>query len=151
MAELRSVEDILRLAISKEEASCLFYGDMAEMVEDGDVSKLFEDLAGEERRHKEELEFEIIKRGIVVPPADEVPFRSEADFEMEGELASDLTAQEALTLAVQKENAAFRMYISLLRVAQDDEAIRTFTILAEEEIRHKIKFESAYNRLMKEK
>ena len=55
----------------------------------------------------------------------------EAEFILlEGELASDLTVQEALRLAVQKENAAFRIYISLLRVAQDDEAIRTFTIWA---------------------
>lgn len=151
MAEFGTVEDILRFAINKEEASSLFYADMAEMVEDETVCMIFKDLAEEELRHKAELELEIIKRGFVVPPADEVPVRSEADYEMEGELASDLTAQEALTLAVQKENAAFRMYINLLRVAQDDEAIRTFTILAEEEIRHKIKFESAYNRLMKEK
>ncbi len=151
MGDFDSVEGILRVAISKEEASCIFYGDMAEKVEDVTVSRIFKDLSAEERRHKEELELEIMKRGVVVPDAGEDSPGLEGGYDVEGEIASNLTADEALRLAVQKENAAFRMYISLLRVAENDEAIRVFTILAEEEIRHKVKFESAYNRLMKDK
>ena len=149
MINLESIEDILKFAVTKEAASHLFYSDMAETMDDESVSAIFRDFAKEELNHKEQLELEIMKRGVVVPPSEDLSDRTAADYSLDSEFPSDISQGDALKLAVQKEHAAYRMYVDLLRVAENEEAIKTFMILAEEEIRHKIKFESAYNRYMK--
>ena len=149
MVDFDSIEDILKFAITKEEASHLFYTDMAENVDDEAVRDMFRTFAQEELRHKEMLELEIMKRGHIVPPSEDLSDRTAADYTLEGEFPADYTRGDALKLAVQKEHAAFRMYIDLLRLAENEETINIFMELAEEEIRHKIGFESAYNRYMK--
>jgi rubrerythrin len=149
MVDFDSIEEILRFAVTKEEASHLFYTDMAENVDDEEVSNLFRMFAQEELRHKEMLELEIMKRGHIVPDSEAPSERTAADYTLEGEFAADYTRGDALKLAIQKEHAAFRMYVDLLRLAENEEAIEVFMTLAEEEIRHKVGFESAYNRYMK--
>jgi rubrerythrin len=149
MINFESIEDILEFAVTKEEASHQFYLDMAQIADDEEVADLFLNFAREELKHKELLELEIMKRGRVVPPSEDLSDRTAADYMLEGEFPSDFTRAEALKLAIRKEHAAFKMYVDLLRLAENEEAITLFMTLAEEEIRHKVGFEAAYNRLMK--
>jgi len=140
------MEEILAFAINKEEASYLFYTDMARMIEDETVSRLFEDFAKEELDHREQLRLEIMKMGKVVSTDDDWSNRTRAEYAVEVDLPENFSYTDALKLAISKENAAFKLYIDLLKLTEDPEAIEIFTALAEDEVRHKIGFESAYEK-----
>ena len=146
MIEFGSMEEILAFAVNKEEAAYLFYTDMARMMEDELVSGLFEEFAAEELSHREQLQLEIMKMGKVVNTDDDWSDRTRAEYALEGELPENLSCGDALKLAIEKENAAFKLYIDLLRLTEDKEAIDMFAALAEDEVRHKIKFEWAYEK-----
>ena len=146
MIKFRSIEEILTFAMHKEEASYLFYTDMARMMEDKLVSELFEEFAGDELGHREQLQLEIMKSGRVVNTDEDWSDRTARDYTLDGELPENFSCADALRLAIEKESAAFKLYIDLTRFAEDQEAIDMFTALAEEEVRHKIKFESAYEK-----
>ena len=151
MVKYGSMEEILAFAVNKEEASYLFYTDMARMTEDKDVSRLFEDFAAEELRHREQLRLEIMKMGKVVSTDDDWSNRTRAEYIVDGDLPENFSYTDALKLAISKENAAFKLYVDVLRLTEDEEAIEMFTALAEEEIRHKIGFQSAYEKHTRQK
>ncbi|KKK61997.1 hypothetical protein LCGC14_3008730 [marine sediment metagenome] len=149
MIKFRSMEEILAFALHKEEASYRFYTDMARMIEDETVSRLFEDFANEELGHREQLQLEIMKTGKVVSADDDWSDRTRAEYTVEGDLVEgdlteDFSYTDALKLAIEKETAAFKLYIDLLKLTENPEAIEMFTALAEDEVRHKIGFQSAY-------
>ncbi len=146
MIKFGSLQEILAFAVNKEEASYLFYTDMAGMIEDETVSRYFEDFAKEELSHREQLQLEIMKMGKVVSTDDDWSDRTRAEYAAEGEFPENFSCADVLKLAIAKESAAFKLYIDLLRITEDQEAIDMFTALAEEEVRHKIKFESAYEK-----
>jgi rubrerythrin len=57
----------------------------------------------------------------------------------------DISYQDALILAMKKEKAAFRLYNDLAGLA-DDEGLRDlFLALAQEEAKHKLRFEVEYD------
>ena len=151
MIKFGSMEEILTFAINKEEASYLFYTDMARTTADKAVSRLFADFAKEELDHREQLRLEIMKMGKVVSTDDDWSDRTRAGYIVESDLPEDFSYIDALKLAIAKESAAFKLYIDLLRLTEDEEAIEMFTALAEDEVRHKIKFESAYEKHMQQK
>jgi len=150
MIEFRSVEDILKFALQKEEASYFFYMDMAKLVDDKTVSQLFEDFAREELNHREQIQLEIMKVGKVIDTEDDWANRTSADSLFNGELPKDFNVADALKVAIKKEQAAYKLYIDLIRVTKDQEAVDAFMVLAEEEIRHKMKFEAAYDSFMRQ-
>ena len=63
MVEFESDEEILQLAISREEDANVFLLTMAGRMKNPEMRKVFEDLADEELEHKARLELEIIKTG----------------------------------------------------------------------------------------
>lgn len=150
MIKFGSMEEILAFAINKEEASYLFYTNMARMTEDKTVSQLFEDFAKEELGHREQLQLEIMKMGKVVNTDDDWSDRTRAEYTVEGEFPEDFSYADVLKVAIAKESAAFKLYVDLLRLTEDQEAIDMFTALAEDEVRHKIKFESVYEKYMRQ-
>ncbi len=151
MIKFGSMEEIFAFAVNKEEASYLFYTDMARITEDKDVSRFFEDFAKEELGHREQLQLEIMKMGKVVSTDDDWSDHTRAKYDIEGEFPEDFSYADVFKLAIAKESAAFKLYVDLLRLTEDPEAIEMFTALAEDEVRHKIKFESAYEKHMQQK
>lgn len=151
MIKFDSIDDILKFAIAKEEASYQFYTDIAHQMQSETSNTIFEELAKEELNHKTQLELEIMKRGKVVKPSDNEPYRIKGDFILEMDFPKDIGYEDALMIAIRKEKAAFKLYVELMRIAENEEAFETFMALAEEEVRHKLMFEAEYNNLMQKK
>ena len=59
------------------------------------------------------------------------------------------TKQCSFTIAIEKEEASFRTYISLIPTFSDEPTRETLLAIAEEEIKHKLRFETEYNLLLK--
>ncbi len=144
MGTFGSVDEILDLAIGKEEEAVQLYTRLGRQTEKSWMRQVFEEFAGEERGHKAKLQ--AIKEGkLLLPAAEKVMDLKIADYVMDVEPGPDLDYQDALVLAMKEEKAAFRLY-SDLAAATDDEALRvTLLALAQEEARHKLRFEIEYD------
>ena len=58
--------------------------------------------------------------------------------------------RDVLDLAITKEDAAFRLYVDMLAHSYSDQSREVLLALAEEEVRHKLRFETERDRLLGE-
>ena len=147
MADFVTDDEILELAIVRELDANRFYLAIAAKVKDLELREVLEELAAEEREHKAKLELEVMKTGRVVSPtdnADEFEGMSELP---DGEL--DMNYKEMLLMAIKKEDTSFRLYVDLAGRVTDSNSKETLLAIAEEEMRHKLRFEYEYDRALK--
>ena len=148
MSELISDQEILEFAISREVEAYYFFLALAGRVEDPKMRQVFEDLAEEELQHKEKLELEMIKRGRILQEGQVPLGRPESDYIMsDSDLPLDINYVDMLLLGMEKEDAAFRMYVKFIPNIQDEESREVLLSLAQEEVKHKLRFENEYNML----
>ncbi len=150
MDEFGNDVEILELAISREEDANKFFLIMAARVERPEMRKVFEDLAAEELEHKAKLELEVIKSGRVVTATG----KTEPIFGTDPETSLpklDMDYKDMLILGMQKEESSFRLYVDLAARVSSEEAYDTLLALAEEEVKHKLRFEMEYENLLKTK
>ncbi len=138
MAEIEPDSEILEFAISREVEAYHFYMALAKVVDNIEMSKVLEDFASEELEHKAKLELEILKLGQTLPVEKELPPPHE-----DGYIISDTNSllnmdyKDILLLAIEKESAAFRIYVNFASHAVDETSREMFLAIAEEEIKHK--------------
>jgi len=144
MKAFGSVDEILDFAIGKEEEAAQLYTSLARQTKKSWMRQVFEEFASEELGHKAKL-LAIKQDKLLLPVAEKVMDLKIGDYLMDVEASSGLDYQDALVLAMKEEKAAFRLY-SDLAAATDDEALRaTLLALAQEEARHKLRFEIEYD------
>ena len=68
-----------------------------------------------------------------------------ADYTVDVEPTPDMDYQAAITLAMKKEKKAFQLYIALAHLVDDATAQQMFTSLAQQEAKHKLRFELEYD------
>jgi rubrerythrin len=139
-----SVNEILDFAIRKEEEAAEMYTDLAGKVDRVHMRKLFEEFAREEVGHREKLRQ--IKKGKLLLPAEEkVMDMKIAEYLEDVEPSAVGDYVQALTLAMKEEKAAFRMYTDLAEAATDENVRAMLLGLAQEEAKHKLRFEIEYD------
>lgn len=150
MADFVPNEEILGLAITREEIANRLFLELAARARNPEIRKVFEELADEELEHKAKLELEILKTGKVMTATQKPAFEEQID---KGEADSwvDMDYKDMLLLGIQKEDAAFRFYVKLAANATDEDSYETLMALAEQEIKHKLRFEMEYDKLLKTK
>ena len=143
MDKLDSFEDVLDFAIEKEVEANQFYTDLARQMKNPSMREVFETFAREELGHKAKLEG--IKQGKELPPAKNVTDLHIADYVVAVEPGPEMDYQGALALAMKKEKAAFRLYLDLANQVNNEEHKSLFLSLAQEEAKHKLRFEIEYD------
>jgi len=144
MAQWKSIEDILNFAISEEEKAQAFYEDMAGKSDSPAMKDVFSGFALEEKGHRAKLI--AVKEGKIEEPfAGKVADLKIGDYLVDMDAAPDTTYQEALIIAMKKEKAAFRMYTDMAGSVQDQNLRNLFLGLAQEEAKHKLRFEVEYD------
>lgn len=144
MKEFKSIDDVLDFAIGEEEAAQRFYEALAAKAESGAMRSVFEGFAREEMGHKAKLE--AVKKGHTREGfSSKVEDLKIGDYLVEVEPTPQMSYQEALILAMKKEKAAFRLYTDLAAAAPDEELRSIFLGLAQEEAKHKLRFEVEYD------
>jgi rubrerythrin len=148
MSKLNTNQEILEFAISKEVEAYYFYLALANRVADLRIRQVFEDLANEELQHKAKLELEMIKTGVTLPDRQMPPARPERDYILsDNDLPLDIDYADIFLLGMEKEDAAFRMYVSFIPNFRDEQSREVLLSLAQEEVKHKLRFEDEYNML----
>ncbi|MFC1474948.1 ferritin family protein [bacterium] len=144
MEEWKSVDEVLDFAIANEEDAAQFYTDMAAKMEKQWMKKTFEDFAREEQGHKKKLES--VKSGNLIAKAEKkVMDLKIGDYLVDAEVSADMDYQDALILAMKAEKAAFKLYSDLAESVDDENVKATFFNLAQEEAKHKLRFEIEYD------
>lgn len=139
-----SVDEILDFAIGKEEEAVQFYEQMAGRVPAPHMQKVFRDFAREERGHKVKLQ--AIKQGkLLLPATAKIMDLKIADYLVDVSPDSDLDYQQALILAMKREKASFKLYTDLAAATEDDNVRMAMLALAQEEAKHKLRFEIEYD------
>lgn len=144
-----SVNKILDFAIGEEEAAVEFYTHLAGRVQNAAMKEVFESFAREEEGHKEKLL--AVKAGEVFGPASQpVPDLKIGDYLVDAKPNPDMLYPDALVLAMKKEKAAFKLYTDLAAATGDEDIKAALLGLAQEEARHKLRFELEYDGQMLE-
>lgn len=145
--EFNSVDEVLDFAIESEQNASDFYRDLADKVDNPNISRMFMGFAGEEMGHKKKLE--AIKSGkILQTDKRNVLNMKIAESLQPVEPHEDMNLQEALVVAMQREKEAFLLYNALAGATTDENVRATFEMLAQEEAKHKLRFEVEYDEMV---
>ncbi len=138
------LEEILEFAIDREQEAVDFYLELAEKVAAPAMKDVFKQFAGEERGHKSKLQAVKAGRQQLTPPG-KLPNLALSDYLVAEEPSDEISYQDALILAMQREKAAFRLYTDLAREVNAGEMRELLLTLAQEEAKHKLRFEVEYD------
>ncbi len=135
----------LDLAIQREKLAHHFYTTLAGKTTNEDMRQILMEFANEEMEHRETLR---ALRGQKVVPSDErvrhLGISNDVD---EVKPTADMTYKEAIIYAMKKETDAFEFYSGMASISLDQDVKNTFQILAQEEAKHKLRFEREYENL----
>lgn len=144
MKPFTNITDILNFAIENEQNAVDFYTQLASQARTEDMSATFEQFAKEEIGHKARL-IKIRDEGIFTLPTEKVQDLKISDYIVRAEPTAEMTYEQALVLAMKREKAAFKLYLKLSEETNISEYKQLFLGLAQEESRHKLRFELEYD------
>jgi rubrerythrin len=137
---------IISTAIDREVEAYTFYRTISEKVKDAALKKLFDELAGEEKQHREFLQ------GMLSKDFAKMHFDAKKDYKVVNAmpsppLSADMKPLEGLVVAIKKELEAMQMYTQLAGLSTDTEQKLLFTQLANMESGHKARLEDIYTNM----
>ena len=148
MDEFIDDNEILELAVAREVDANRFYLAIAAKAKNPHIRKIFNDLAAEELEHKAKLELEIMKTGRVVD-ASKVPLGLQDDLPDYTALEFEIDYKDILLIGMQKEEASFRLYVEMAGMTSDHDSKEMLLALAQEEVKHKLRFQTVFDYLSK--
>lgn len=144
MEKFESLNHILDFAMGQEQSAVDFYTKLAANARSADMKSIFEQFAREEIGHKARLT-KIKEEQLFNLPKEKVADMKIADYVAYPELGENITYDEALKVAMAREKAAFKLYSRLADIADNDAMREVFQFLAQEESKHKLRFELEYD------
>jgi len=149
MNETMNADDakkIISTAIDREVEAYTFYRTVSEKVKDAALKKLFDELAGEEKQHREFL------NGMLSKDVTKMHFDAKQDYKVVAALPSpplsaDMKPLDGLVVSIKKELEAMQMYTQLAKLSNDTEQKFLFSQLANMESGHKARLEDLYTNM----
>ena len=143
MKEFENVQDILDFAIDLEQKAVEFYEDLSTRSENEAMADVFKQFANEERGHKARLQ--------KIKASESYEFKEEkvndlhiADYMVKVEISPTMTYKDALILAMKREKSAYKLYSDMVALVPAN-LKKVFQNLAQEEAKHKLRFELEYD------
>ncbi|HBG27482.1 MAG: rubrerythrin [Planctomycetes bacterium GWF2_41_51] len=144
MEKINIIDEILDFAIDNEIEAYNFYTSLAGKAKNPEMKQVLLNFASEEQGHRKILED--FKKGKKVKLGqDKVPDLKIADYAVDIKPTENMKYQDILTLAMKKEKAAYMLYTDLAAATADHEAKKLFHSLAQQEAKHKLRFELEYD------
>ncbi len=145
MNNFKNITDVLNFAIAGEERAIDFYSKLSNISNQPAMKKVFLEFAEEEERHKEKL-VNILKGKSFDLSNEKIETLKISDYIVENDIEfENMKYQESLILAMKREKSAFKLYTNLAYLAADESIKQLFRGLAQEEAKHKLKFEIEYD------
>jgi len=143
-----TVQEVLAFAKILEENSNKFYSDASKRANLSNAKKFLDELAREELGHKElisNLEKKIDAGGDIPKITKKIKSLSISDFVAAHELEDDADFIDILTVAMNKEKEAVKVYSTFADSLEDGNVKDLFDFLINEEKRHLRRFENDYD------
>lgn len=140
----RSMKDVIDFAVSREEESRDFYLNCRKKIKNQALKEFFQELADEEENHRNLLTQRDVSGLKDFTPA-QVQNLKLSDFMVDVKFSPDMNYQDALTLAIKKEEKARAFYAAWQNRCGDKETAKLFEFLAGEEMKHKRKLEDVFD------
>jgi rubrerythrin len=144
MNAFKTVDDILNFAMESEQEAVDFYNDLAEHAGNKDMRSIFTQFAQEEVSHKAKI-MKIKEEGTYEIAPEKLKDLKVSDYMVNIKPKPDMNYHDALILAMNKEKAAFRLYMDLSEKTDNASMQKMFLMLAQEESKHKLRFELEYD------
>ncbi len=144
MKDFKTIDDILDFAIKNEQQAANFYLKLSEESKDKSMKESFASFAREEQAHEARL-IKIKEEGTYEAPQETIMDLKIADYLAPPVTSDTMSYQEALVLAMKREKAAFKLYTKLSEMAPNKGLKTVFKNLANDEAKHKLKFELEYD------
>ena len=139
-----TVEAVIREAVRKEADAAAFYRMASQRVKSG-ISKVFEEMAAEEEKHRkllEELDWEKVRQYEF----KDIPDLKISEFLEDVPYDDNMTYQDAIRMAIKNEERSHHLYAaSASRFSDNPDIERLFKMLAQEEAKHKLRLEQVYD------
>ncbi len=137
---------IISTAVDREVEAYTFYRTISDKVKDPSLKKLFGELAGEEKQHREFLQ------GMLTKDVAKMHFDAKKDYKVVNAmpsppLSADMKPLDGLVVAIKKELEAMQMYSQLAGLSTETEQKFLFTQLANMESGHKARLEDLYTNM----
>jgi rubrerythrin len=137
---------IISTAIDREVEAYTFYRTVSDKVKDPVLKKLFDELAGEEKQHREFLQ------GMLSKDVAKMHFEAKQDYKVADALPSpplspNMKPLEGIVISIKKELEAMQMYTQLANLSTDTEQKLLFSQLANMESGHKRRLEDIYTNM----
>ncbi len=144
MTGFMTADEILEFAIKNEQDAVDLYTDLSERTTSSAMKAELRQIANEEKGHKAKLER--VKSGRKLLSAEtKVQDLKISDYTVDVELDENPDYQSVLLFAMKQEKAAFKLYTDLANLAPEAELKELLLGLAQEEAKHKLKFEIEYD------
>ena len=141
--EEKKFREIIRFAIEKEIGTHDLYTMCGQIAKYSGAKELFGELAREEEGHQKILEN--LSMGKVVEALESVPDLKISDYLIEVKCMTDSSYADILRLVMKNEEYSVKLYNDLRDSCKDEELKKVFAVLAQEEAKHKLKFEKIYD------
>lgn len=133
---------VITMAVENEIEAYDFYKAAGEKVSDSNLKSIFNDLANEEKQHRDFLQ------GLLTQ-AKPMKFDEGKDYKIsetvdKPKLSISMSPADAIGLAMKNEEEAMQMYSDLAKASADKEQKDMFDSLARMEKGHKVKLEGLY-------
>ena len=147
MKDFKTIDDILDFAIKDEQRASDLYAGLATRVKNKEMAKVFTQFSQEELGHKKKLEnLKSNSRRTAIFVDEKVQDLQIGDYIVDVNTSrDDLSYQDALIIAMKEEKAAFKLYSDLALKTNEPDFKQMFLMLAQEEARHKLRFEIEYD------
>lgn len=144
MEKFENIDDVLDFAIESEQKAVDFYHQLADRVKNEDMKNIFLEFAQEEVAHKAKLK-KIKEEKVFIASSESISDLKISDYVDSVVIKPNMSYQEALIVAMNREKAAFNLYTRLSKKTNVPELQNIFKMLAQEESKHKLRFEMEYD------
>ncbi len=140
----KTFEDIISFALQKEAGAVALYETAARIAQSPDAKAMFEELAAEERKHREILE-NVGKKEVSEQTLQKIPDMKMSQYVADVEFHPDMGFRDVLVLAMKREEKSKALYTHLATITNDQELEHLFQVLAQEEAKHQLRLETEYD------
>jgi len=143
---MENIQEVLDFAIKREIEALEFYAQLADLVDNPEMKKTFLQFSAEEAGHRVKLE--AVKAGkLHLNPKNRIQTLAIVENLVIREKTDpgNMSYQDALILAMDRERSSFKMYSDLAEIVEEQEVKDIFLALAQEEAKHKLRFEIEYD------
>jgi rubrerythrin len=140
----KKFKEIIKFAIDKEIKSYNFYTNARQMAKYSGAKDMFSELSKEEVGHRKMLEKLDMKK-ITQAKIEKVPDLKISDYIVDAEFKSDMPYAEILRMAIKMEERALKLYNNMNKSNKDENLKKLFSLLANEEAKHKLRLEKIYD------